>query len=185
MPEDATDAPRFVFAGYFAKRLTPRPDWLAVPHIREICSVSECMAKHPERWIDHWKHNDAGLFDTAELAASVVPSEERGAFAIVGYRVWDRMFEEGVETPREEDLTAVPEPDASFESLGFDAVGRGLGWNQFSCSPLSCNHGASTFRANEHCLFATLEEAKVGAKAFSNGNWEPGPYWIVEVLRQP
>ena len=183
MTEASTEAPAFVFAGYFAKRVTPRPDWLAVPHIRDIWSVSNCMAKGPEDWIDSWRHNTSTwLFDTPELAASVVPPDERVAFAIVAYRFWAPVFDQGEEFDLDDDLPTLPPPDDSFESLGFDAVGRGP--SSFTCSPLSCNHAATTFQANEHCLFGTLEEALAGAKAFSTGDWEPGPYYIVEVLRQ-
>jgi hypothetical protein len=177
-----TDAPSFVFAGYFAKRVTPRPEWLAAPHIREIWSVSDCVAKGPEDWIDHWQHNTSTLFDTPELAASVIPPEQRPAFAIVAYRFWGRIFDEGEELELDDDLPSLPAPDPSFERLGFDAVGRDD--NNFMCSPLSCNHAATTFQANEHCLFATLDEAIAGARAFSSGEWEPGPYYIVEVLRR-
>jgi hypothetical protein len=179
----SADAPDSVFAGYFAKRIMPRPDWLAVPHIREIWSVSECMSKGPERWIDHWKHNTTTwLFDTAELASSVIPPEERADFVLVAYRFWAPIVDKGEEFDLEDDLPALPPPDDSFESIGFDAVSHPV--SNFSCSPLSCNHGAKTFATNEYCLFATLEEAIVGAKEFSTGKWEPGPYFIVEVLRQ-
>ena len=36
---------------------------------------------------------------------------------------------------------------------------------------------------DESCLFRTPDDAFAGAKEFSKGNWEPGPYCIMEVLR--
>lgn len=174
--------PRFDFAGYFPKRILPRPDWLAAPAVREIWSVSHCMSKAPEGWIDHWKHNAQWLYDTVALAESVVPPGERDAFSIVGYRVAATMFDEGDEVPLDEAIQPLPGPEVGFESLGFDAVGRLQ--TTFACSPLSCNHAADKLATNEHCLFRTVQEAMPAAREFSRGGWEPGPYWIVEVLRR-
>ena len=134
------------------------------------------------RWVDSWRHNDLGLFDTAEIAESVIPIDEREAFTILAYSIWDRMFDNGVEMPLPIALSDRPGPEPAFTTLGFDAVE----WshNSFSCSPLSCNGGAATFSTNELCLFRTVDEATAGAREFSSGNWEPGPYWIVEVRRR-
>jgi hypothetical protein len=175
-------AARFRFAGYFPKKVVPRPDWLEVPSVVEICSVSECMSPGPSDWIDQWKHNtETWLFDTVEAAASVLPAGERDAFTIFGYRFWDGEANEGDVRPLPS-FASPPGPEPEFESLGFDAVGHwGTGFN---CSPLSCNHGASKLETNEHCLFKTAEAAIAGAKLFSSGGWEPGPYWVVEVLRR-
>jgi hypothetical protein len=67
--------------------------------------------------------------------------------------------------------------------VGFDAVSKSTG-SSFEHSPLFCNHAALTLAHNEHCLFATLDEAVAGALAFSGGNWEPGPYYVAQVLRR-
>jgi hypothetical protein len=174
----------FVFAGYFPKRIVARDEWLKAPAVREIWSVSGCISKGPSDWIDQWRHNDFGLFDTQELAHSVVPGDERGRYTIVGYRVWDRMFDQGTEVEVPAAPAPVPGPDEGFVTVGFDAVARS-GMYCFECSPLSCNGGASTFPTNERCLFRTPEEAMSGAREFSMGHWEPGPYWVVEVLSRP
>jgi hypothetical protein len=173
---------RFEHGGYFPKRVTTRPDWLEAPHVNEIWSVSDCMSAAPEGWIDLWRHNELWLFDTVELAESVVPPADREAFTIVAYEVWDRMIDEGREVPLPKGWRPLAGPDPSFTTIGFDAVGREH--HAFTHSPLSCNRGASTFETNEACLFRTAEEAIAGAVAFSKGNWEPGPYWVIEVLRR-
>jgi hypothetical protein len=169
-----------LFAGYFPKRIALRHDWLKAPDVREIWSVSGCISKGPPDWMDKWVHNDVGLFDTRDLARSVLSDEEGRAFTIVGYRVWDRMFDQGQEVALPVDLPRLPGPDAGFVTVGFDAVVRSQ--FLFECSPLSCNGGAETFPTNDACLFRTLDEALPGAREFSTGNWEPGPYWVVEVL---
>jgi hypothetical protein len=183
IPSSRASAPvSLVFAGYFPKRIALRDDWLKVPSVKEIWSVSDCMSKGPPNWVDHWRHNDIGLFDTVQLAESVIPANERHEFTIVGYRIWDRMLENGVEVALGGTVRPVPGPDAGFVSVGFDAVG--WSYNAFACSPLSCNRGAEQFPANERCLFSTFDAAVAGAVEFSTGHWEPGPYWVVEVLRR-
>jgi hypothetical protein len=65
--------------------------------------------------------------------------------------------------------------------LGYDVVSRSLGSN-FECSPLSCNSAAEEIEVNGYCLIDRLEAAVEAARTFSSGNWEPGPYYVLEVL---
>jgi hypothetical protein len=81
-----------------------------------------------------------------------------------------------------EPVDAAPLPD-DYEKLGFDAVSRSIS-PMFECSPLSCCGAAESMPVNRHCLFETLEKAIDGAKAFSSGPWEPGPYYVLEVYRR-
>ena len=171
----------FLFAGYFPKKIAKRDDWLKAPHVNEIWSVSECISKGPTDWINKWLHNDLGLFDTVALAEAVIPPEERAETRVLAYRIWDRMFDAGQDVEAPLVVKDLPGPEGRFVPVGFDAVGRSHG--SFDCSPLSCNAGAVTFATNEACLFQTLEDALAGAREFSKGDWEPGPYWVVEVLR--
>jgi hypothetical protein len=170
----------FFFAGYFPKKIAAKDAWLEAPAVKEIWSVSECISKGPENWVQQWRHNDLWLFDTAELAESIVAPNERRTFTTVGYRIWHLGFDAGKEADPTISSIETAVLDPSFESLGFDAVVRGM--NGFQCSPLSCNGAAATHPTNERCLFATVDAAIAGAKEFSAGNWEPGTYWVVEVL---
>ena len=173
-----------LFAGYFPKRIVRRDPWLAAPHVDEIWSVSECMSKGPRGWIDRWRHNDFWLFDSVGLAESVVPEGERSNYRVLGYRVWDHVFDAGRSVPLLDTRAPkrLPEPEAGLRvrRVGFDAVSRS--YDTFDHSPLSCNAAAVTFPSNESCLFRTLDDALVGAERFSHGTWEPGTYWVVEVL---
>ncbi len=58
--------------------------------------------------------------------------------------------------------------------------------NSFECSGLSCNHGAENESVNEYCLVETESEAIRLAKKFSDdsNDYEPGPYYVVEVWRE-
>ena len=144
----------FRLAGYFPKKIEPRDVRLKAPAVREIWSVSECISKGPKGWIDKWRHNALWLFDTPEVAESVVPEGERPDFRIVGYRVWPCCFEAGEERdlPAFDGETVLLDP--AFVSRGFDAVVRGL--NGFQCSPLSCNYAAATMENERILSFSSL-----------------------------
>ena len=171
-------------AGYFAKRITPRPDGLHAPGVREICSVSCCISPGPDDWIGHWRHNEFGWYNTIDDAWSVVPEADRPAYRLFAYRIALTRFRKGeaLEVPVPADVHPAPIP-ADFASLGYDAVSRSTGSGfSFECSPLSCNMMAGEIPANENCLLDTEAAATAAAKAFSAGKVEPGDYYVVEVL---
>ena len=174
----------FVLAGYVPKLIVPAPVELKAPQVREIWSVSNHISHGPpDGWIDRWVHNELWLFDTPELALSVVPASEAASYAVVAYRIWSQEFVDG--EPQDivfPDLAVAPCED--FRSLGFDAASWNPQGTSFECSPLSCNYGARTITTNEFCLFPDLENALANAQEFSReGPWEPGIYRVVEVLR--
>jgi hypothetical protein len=172
-----------VAIGYFPKRPTPRGERLSTDAVREICSVSECMAPGPERWVMAWRHNDWGCYDDPELAWSVVPDGERGDFAMFAYELFPLRFVDG-----EPEALAVaapgvrPIPD-SFEPLGYDVVSRGLG-SFFECSPLSCNGWANEVDANAFCLLDDPAEAHRLASIAESLGYEPGNYHVLRVWRE-
>ncbi len=175
---------QFVLIGYFPKRAAARPEWLQAPAVREICSVSECIANGPEGWINRWTHNELWLYDTQQLAESVIPAGSEGdAFRIYAYRLLPILFRARNQEPLDlPGMTVQPLP-ASFVSLGFDVVSRSVG-TAFECSPLSCNGMATQFEVNEYCLVSSPEVALELARWFANEEPEPGPYVVVEVLRR-
>jgi hypothetical protein len=152
-----------------------------LPGVQEIASVSNCIAKGVE--IDVWRLNELGFLNDVGLAESFVPQTCATEFDVYGYRLLDERFKKGsAEAWTVPQLGCAP-PGAEFERLGFDAVSK-FPSNFFECSPLSCNGAARVVRANAYCLLDSLEEAVVAAKDFSAGPWEPGTYYIAEVLRR-
>ena len=71
---------------------------------------------------------------------------------------------------------------ASFVSLGFDVVNRTFS-AFFECSPLSCNGMADEVPVNRFCLQETLTEAITFAQRCAREEPEPGPFYVIEVLR--
>ena len=170
--------------GYFAKRVTPRPDHLAAPGVREICSVSECMSPGADNWIASWRHNGLGWFNRVSDAVSVVPEERRGEYRLFAYRIHPEVFSGQGRAPFPLPADVQPEPlPAEFRSIGFDSASRSSAAAlSLECSPLSCNGLAAELPVNEHCLFPTLPAAIAGAERFATEQPEPGDYCVVEVL---
>jgi hypothetical protein len=168
--------------GYFPKRLTPKPDWISAPGVVEICSVSACIAAAPDNWIDRWTHNALWVYDTVAAARAVIPAGEEAQFVLYAYRMVPTMFSDGASNAME--IPVGPEPlPAGFGSLGFDVVSRSVG-TSFECSPLSCCDLAADWHANQFCLLPDLDTAVSAAKRFSVEQPEPGPYVVLEVLRE-
>ena len=168
--------------GYFPKRTEVPSGWSSTGHpVSEICGVSTCLAPAPDGWIEFWRHNELGVFDSPELAKSVIPKGAKG-FSVFAYRLFPEKFADGVRSPLAiEPVSPVPLPP-SFCPLGLDVVSRSLS-AYFECSPLSCNYGAKEIEVNQYCLLESLETAVALATRMSLGEEEPGPYYIVEVLR--
>ena len=174
-----------VLIGYFPKKVMERPEWLRVPGVKTIRSVSDCMSSGPDDWINKWAHNEMWVYSSIATALSVVPEGERGEYEIHAYRMlaarWDegREIEISISEIKTEPLTG------AFENIGFDVVSIENGVAGFGHSPLSCNRMAEEIATNEHCLLDDLETAKRTAMQFSQGKVEPGPYYVVQVFRKP
>jgi hypothetical protein len=83
-------------AGYFPKRVVPRPSFLDdAPSVVDICSVSHCISPAPRDWVGHWLHNELAFFDNPDLAGQVVAPAEEG-FIVFGYRLGTVRFNGGV-----------------------------------------------------------------------------------------
>lgn len=168
--------------GYAVRRVAAAPADEHFRGVREICSVSDCISRSPEQWINTWLHNDFGWFNAIADALQMVP--EGTVHRLFAYRVHDEIFRKGEALPLEPGANVAPEPrPATFTTIGFDAVSRSKTTTRgFDCSPLACNSMAAECAANAHCLFATLDAAIGTARRFSIEQPEPGDYYVVEVL---
>jgi hypothetical protein len=127
-----------ILIGYLPKRTIKRPEWLKAD-VEEICSASECSSSGPDGWVNQWKHNELFLFDSAEIAASIVPDADGAAYDLYAFRLYPIRFADGAWQPYViHELQVVPLSDEDT-FLGFDAVSKSCG-STFECSPLSCNN---------------------------------------------
>jgi len=171
-------------AGYMAKRVYKRPDWLKAPHVAEIYSVSGCISEDFADYINYWKHNGYWFFDSPELIKAVAKenSIQLQGTSLFYYEAYEMEFDgecwtSWLQEPSFQTDVAVP-PKKQLE--GFDVVtfyARGTAEH----SPLSCNSMAEKIHTNAHCLFESFGE---GEKGLNNGafkNAEPGPFRIFSV----
>ena len=174
-------------AGYFAKRIVPRPEAIHAPRVREICSVSNCISMGPDDWLDSWRHNELGWFNSIDDALRVVPGGTLRQYRLFAYRVTPEVHRSGARVKFAPPADVHPDPIPSdFVARGFDAVSKSVdGTIGFECSPLSCNYLAAELDVNEFRLFSSLDPALAGADTFSVSQPEPGDYYVVQVLEAP
>jgi hypothetical protein len=174
-----------ILIGYFPKRVEKQPEWLRAAGVSEICSASGCISRDPTGWVKHWLHNALWVFDDEATARAVVPAAEVSNFELFAFRMFPVQFNHGKEEPFAIPPMQVQPLPLSYARLGYDAVSRTYE-NAFECSPLSCNYAAQQIPVNRFCLLDDAERALRLARRFSDPEqgYEPGPYFVVEVLRE-
>ena len=168
-------------AGYMAKRVCEKPDWLKAPQVNDIYSVSGCISEQFADYVNYWKHNGYWFFDTPEVISELAQQKSislNGA-SLFYYEVHELEFDGRTWYPFSPELslqTNVLVP-AKKKFEGFDVVtGTSPG-----CSPLSCNGLAQNFETNEYCLIGSFKEAEDGLNGGDLLKGEPGPYRIFSV----
>jgi hypothetical protein len=173
-------------AGYMAKRISFRSDWIKAPGVVDICSVSYCISEAFCDYIQHWKHNGYWFFDSPEVIREIGRAEsiDLSDYRLFFYEVYQLQFDEerGVWQPFEPDpdfITKVEVPTRKL-LLGFDVVSFDAQTTP-ECSPLSCNTLADSIQVNEHCLLPSLERAKQLLESGAFTDSEPGPFRVLGV----
>lgn len=171
-------------AGFMAKRICKRPNWIEAPYVVDIFSVSSCISGDFADYIEDWKHNGYWLFNTPEIIRAVAADHSMSleGTSLFYYEVYKREFTGQTWQPYAPEKGFVTEVVVPLRKQleGFDVV-TFFAKSSAECSPLSCNGLAKDLPVNEHCLFASFEEAE---KYLQNGAFnlsEPGPYRIFSV----
>jgi hypothetical protein len=171
-------------AGYLAKRVCMKPDWLQAHQVTDIYSVSGCVSQMFDDYIDYWKHNGFWLFDSSEVIQNIAEenSIDLAGTTLFYYEAYEKEFDGENWHPYG--------PDSSFKTSvvvpadkhleGFDVVTFSCR-NLPECSPLSCNHLAQELPTNSHCLFQSFKDAEMSVTNGSFNDSEPGPYRIFSV----
>jgi hypothetical protein len=187
-----------VLIGYCAKKVEKRPEWLKVPNVELVCSVSNCVSSGPEGTKDyHPDRNPMWLYANEGAAhASIQPPERAVDFDIFAYKLLPVAFgDEGEQLDLDPDgeqaafdaaSSAVEPLPPNYERLGFDCPGKTTDWpySGFDCSPLSCNSMAEEIEVNRYCLIEDKRLALEVASHFGIEQPEPGNYYVVEVWRK-
>ena len=147
--------------------------------------MSNCINAAPEGWVDLWRHNELGFYDTEDLAQACISHQlpaAAGDFEVFAYRLFPLVFDNGRQLDFKVPVSPL-QPQAGFKFIGYDVVSRSSS-PFFECSPLSCNYAAEEFAVNSWCLIENIADAEGACRKISAGNYEPGPYYLFEVLRK-
>jgi len=173
-------------AGYMARKISAKRDWIKAPDVVDICSVSYCISEAFCDYIQHWKHNGYWFFDSPAVMGEIASAQstDLSAYRFFYYEVYELQFDEErrVWQPFEPDpafATKVEVP-AHKQLLGFDVVSFDAQTIP-ECSPLSCNNLAESIEVNEHCLLPSLETARQLLESGAFDNSEPGPFRVFGV----
>ena len=169
-------------AGYMAKQVCKKSEWLDAAQVVDIHSVSSHISDDFADYISFWKHNGYWLFDSPEIIRSIAHenSIDLQSTSLFYYEVFEQEFD-GTKWdtyPLDGEVNVVVPHDKRLE--GFDVV-TFYAKSSPECSPLSCNGMAKEIPTNSHCLLSSFEDAY---SRISNGefnNSEPGPYRIFAV----
>jgi hypothetical protein len=177
-------------AGYMAKRVALRPDWIGSASVVDVFSVSGHVSEDFADYIDLWQHNGYWLFDSpaAIRRAAREVGVDLGDTRLFYYEVYERQFDAASSQwapffPERSFTTCVAPP--RFSNLdGFDVVTFSVGTSP-ECSPLSCNSLAANVETNRHCLLDSFERAEELLERGVFDHTEPGPYRIFAVHSLP
>ena len=169
-------------AGYMAKRVYQKPDYLKTAQVQDIYSVSACISGYFANYISLWKHNGYWLFDSPEIILALAQENliDLAATTLFYYEVYELEFDGknwNAYAPNFA-VNVIPPPSKKLE--GFDVV-TFFAKSSPECSPLSCNSMADEVPTNAHCLLASFEEAEELLNKGVFHNSEPGPYRIFSV----
>ncbi len=174
-------------AGYMAKRVVQKPEWIKADGVFDIYSVSNCVSDTFTDYINYWKHNGYWFFNSPKLIELVAKENEIDLTGtkIFYYEIFEFQFNAKENkweqfTPEQSFKTDVLLPKKK-ELQGYDVVTFNVGTSP-ECSPLSCNALASIIKINQHCLIETFEDAKSQIEEGHFNNSEPGPYRIFAVF---
>jgi hypothetical protein len=173
-------------AGYMAKRIVKRPDWIQAPKVDDVYAVSGCVSEYFTDYIKYWKHNGYWFFDSVQTIKSLAEAQaiSVGGCKFFYYEVFEKEFNDEAEQwqsfkPDDGFKTSVIVPPKKVLE-GYDVVTFSVHTSP-ECSPLSCNNLAASVETNRHCLFASFDEAKARIEGHAFDNSEPGPFRIFAV----
>jgi hypothetical protein len=171
-------------AGYMAKRVVARPDWLGAERVSSIYSVSGCVAENFTDYINFWKHNGYWLFDSPEIIIDIARENtiDLAGMVLFFYEVYELQCDAGewrLFEPEASFGTDVKVPEAKVLE-GYDVVTLFVQTSP-ECSPLSCNGLAAEVQTNARCLLQSFEQARTLLENGTFNGSEQGPYRIFAV----
>jgi len=168
-------------AGYMAKRISRRPDWLKAVNVEDVYSISSCVSEDFGDYISNWKHNGYWFFDSPEIIKNVA---KENSIRLRGRPFYYEAYE--MEFDGESWFVMVAGdtiPDqccsASRRHLeGFDAVSFSAGRIR-NVHPCPATRLQKSFRYS-HCSFESFDDAK---RNLDNGSFRDAEFAPTEYFR--
>src|SRR3989339_508358 len=160
------------FIGFFPKK-NDYNNFLSNEGITEICSVSECIRNGPDGWINQWKHNDLGFYNSEDIVQSLIKKKTE-EYTFFAYKLFLFCYKNG-ELKSESKMIlranklSIAEELTNYSLVGFDVVSCSES-DFFECSALSCNGAFEKYKVNEYCLLQDLGSAINAQEEISEGN---------------
>lgn len=177
-------------AGYMAKFVEQRPDWLACAGVVDVFSVSSCISGDFCDYTNFWMHNGYWFFDTPEVVREVagLAGVDLARSTLFYYEAYALEFDQDAGKwlpfdPEENFPVAVEAPEHA-SLAGFDVASFQVRSSP-ECSPLSCNGLATSVPVNRHCLFESFSEAVAAIETGQFRHGEPGALRVFSVHTVP
>lgn len=179
-------------AGYMYKLVSTSDGKEAASQPVDFYSAGACGAGITPFFTDyvpHWKHNGFWFFNSPGVMQEIAVEKhiDLSGMTLFFYELYEFEFDlpdagEEAWSPIESESSFVTEIVVPSKKVlaGFDVV-EYVCRNSPECSLLSCSNLAKEFTVNSHCLFDTLEDAKVAVESGKFHEREPGPYRILAV----
>jgi hypothetical protein len=182
-------------AGYGARLINQKPDWLKVDNVIDVYSASRCACTSSAFVIeDFYTNKDNGYlyFNSLEMMYKAAREEkiDLSPMKLFYYEIYafeyndlDNRWQEITLFPNKITNILVPQ-QKNLEGFDIVSLDSPTEYPVPTWSPLSCNHYATEIPVNVHCLINTFEDAhKVLESNIIQS--EPGPYRIVAVYSLP
>jgi hypothetical protein len=145
-------------AGYMAKRISSRPEWLKAESVIDVYSVSGCISANFADYINFWKHNGYWFFDSPGIIRELAKEQsidltDTSLFYYEGHEFEFSKAQWESFTPEPSFTTEVVVPDRKVLE-GFDVVNLLYG-EQRGMFP-AVMQLASYQRRNESALSAAI-----------------------------
>jgi hypothetical protein len=171
-----------------AKQRFTRFESVSVSTLEQVCSVSECIASTPPM-ATYDGRNHLGFYDSEDDARATVSADEVADYELFAFGLLPEGFcQDSRRALPDLMLRGLDGIDLTgWTSLGFDVVADCPSYSFLGCcSPLTCNGLVDRVATNRWGLMESLQQAVDLAEALALDRMpaEPGPFFVVEVLRR-
>lgn len=180
--------PTMIPAGYMAKKIVKKPDWLNTNVVMAIYSVSNCISENFANYINFWKYNKYWFFDSIDIIKEISKENniDLSKTELLYYEIYEKEFDEDkgkwVKFEGEKSFGYDMQIPKKKLLLSYDVINYTARTTP-ECSVFSCNSLAENVTINKYCLMDSFEETIKIVETLDELKCEPGPYRILAVYK--